>query len=215
MRSIDMDSPDVSHIYSVRQLLDDGFRGTMHVFGEITGLPTGFTDLDHSLGGLKKGDLIIVGGRPSMGKSSLAINIAQYAALTMGLPVMIFSMSVSAIQLTARLISTRCEIDQTRLRCGRLTQDEERRLSNSIERFRFTQILIDETVPSSGLELYERATQIHKITGLTSCLIVVDGVGVMTDNSEFRASNNVNATSDISRSLKNLAKALPAQSGWM
>src|SRR5438093_4168447 len=112
---------------------------------DVTGVPTGFTDIDQKTAGLQPGDLIIIAGRPSMGKTAFALNIAEYVALhpSVRLPVAIFSMEMSASQLAMRVLSSMAKVDQTRLRTGRLTDEEWGRLTEEIARLNDAQIHVD------------------------------------------------------------------------
>ena len=125
---------------------------------DITGVPSGFVDLDRMTAGLQPGDLVIVAGRPSMGKTSFALNIAEHVALhpSVGLPVAIFSMEMSASQLAMRMLSSMAKVDQTRLRTGRLTDEEWSRLTDEIARLNEARIHVDETAALNALELRRR-----------------------------------------------------------
>ena len=112
---------------------------------DITGITTGFIDLDKQTSGLQKGDLVIVAGRPSMGKTAMALNIAENVALNEGLPVVVFSMEMSGAQLATRLLGSVGRVDQSRMRTGKLGDDEWPRVTDAIARLSNTQILIDET----------------------------------------------------------------------
>src|SRR3954463_2706045 len=112
---------------------------------DITGVPTGFYDFDRMTSGMQAGDLIILAARPSMGKTSLAINIAEHVALNEGLPVAVFSMEMGASQLAVRIVGSIGRIDQGHLRTGKLTDDEWPRLTEAIERLRNVSLHIDET----------------------------------------------------------------------
>src|SRR5207342_1041317 len=118
---------------------------------DITGIPTGYRDLDRQTSGLQPGDLIIVAGRPSMGKTALALNIAEYVALELQLPVGVFSMEMSGSQLAMRLIGSVGRLDQHKLRTGRLEDSEWRRLTQAVGRLNDAQIFIDETAALNAL----------------------------------------------------------------
>lgn len=172
---------------------------------EISGLPTGFHDLDQRTSGLHGGDLIIVAARPSMGKTALALNIAEHAALSESrTPVAIFSMEMSAVQITMRLLSSNGRIDQSRLRNGRLESEDWPRLTAAVHLLTRAPIFIDETPSLSPLELRARARRLkaaHKIG-----LIVVDYLQLM--QVPGTRENRATEISEISRSLKALAKEL-------
>ena len=172
---------------------------------DITGIATGFIDLDKQTSGLQKGDLVIVAGRPSMGKTALALNIAENVALSEGLPVVIFSMEMSGEQLASRLLGSVGRVDQSRMRTGKLQDDEWPRVTDAIARLSNTQILIDETGALSSLELRARARRIARNFGGTLGLVVIDYLQLM---SRSGSENRATEISDISRSLKSLAKEL-------
>ncbi|MFM9992958.1 MAG: DnaB-like helicase C-terminal domain-containing protein, partial [Burkholderiaceae bacterium] len=120
---------------------------------DITGVPTGFYDFDRMTSGLQPGDLIVLAARPSMGKTALAINIAEHVALQEGLPVAVFSMEMGASQLAIRMVGSIGRIDQSRLRTGKLNEDEWPRLSEAIEKLRSVSLFIDETAGLTTSEL--------------------------------------------------------------
>jgi replicative DNA helicase len=172
---------------------------------DVTGVPTGFADLDRMTSGFQPGDLIIVAGRPSMGKTALALNMAEHAALDAGLPVGIFSMEMSAAQLAMRLLGAIGKLDQHRLRTGRLAEDDWRRLTDAVGRLSEAPIQIDETAALNALELRARARRLHRQYGQLG-LIVVDYLQLMSASSQ--GENRATEISEISRSLKALAKEL-------
>ena len=175
---------------------------------DITGIATGFIDLDKQTSGLQKGDLVIIAGRPSMGKTALAINIAENVALAEGLPVVVFSMEMSGEQLTARLLGSVGRVDQTRMRTGKLLDEEWPRLTDAMARLSNTQFLIDETGSLSSLELRARARRIARGFGGTLGLVVVDYLQLMSGSGGSSSENRATEISEISRSLKSLAKEL-------
>jgi len=174
---------------------------------DITGVPTGFTELDTRTAGLQPGDLIIVAGRPSMGKTAFALNIAEHVALhrTVSLPVAIFSMEMSASQLAMRMLSSMAKLDQTRLRTGRLNDEEWGRLTDEIGRLNEARIHVDETAALNALELRARARRMKREYGKLG-LVVVDYLQLMSASSH--GENRATEISEISRSLKVLAKEL-------
>ncbi|SNX28221.1 primary replicative DNA helicase [Polynucleobacter meluiroseus] len=172
---------------------------------DITGIATGFIDLDKQTSGLQKGDLVIVAGRPSMGKTAMALNIAENVALAEGLPVVIFSMEMSGEQLASRLLGSVGRVDQSRMRTGKLQDDEWPRVTDAIARLSNTQILIDETGALSSLELRTRARRIARNFGGTLGLVVIDYLQLMSGSG---SENRATEISEISRSLKSLAKEL-------
>ncbi|MBP9685171.1 MAG: replicative DNA helicase, partial [Rhodoferax sp.] len=124
---------------------------------DVTGVPTGFYDLDRMTAGFQAGDLIVLAARPSMGKTALAINIAEHVALNEGLPVAVFSMEMGAAQLAVRIVGSIGRIDQSHLRTGKLTDEEWPRLTEAIERLRTISLHIDETAGLTSSELRANA----------------------------------------------------------
>jgi len=175
---------------------------------DITGIATGFIDLDKQTSGLQKGDLVIVAGRPSMGKTALALNIAENVALVEGLPVVVFSMEMSGTQLASRLLGSVGRVDQSRMRTGKLQDDEWPRVTDAIARLSNTQILIDESGALSSLELRARARRIARNFGGTLGLVIVDYLQLMSGSGGSSSENRATEISEISRSLKSLAKEL-------
>src|SRR4051812_4219387 len=174
---------------------------------DITGVPTGFIDLDRMTSGLQPGDLIVLAARPSMGKTSLAINIAEHAALHEGLPVAVFSMEMGASQLAVRIVGSIGRIDQTPLRTGRLTDDEWPRLTEAIEKLRNVSLHIDESPGLTTSELRANARRLARQCGKLG-LIVVDYLQLMSVSSSMSEENRATAVGEISRGLKMLAKEL-------
>jgi replicative DNA helicase len=172
--------------------------------GKLTGISTGFKVLDEMTSGLNAGDLIIVAGRPSMGKTTLAVNIAENAALGSGKSAAIFSMEMSAESLTLRMISSLGRINQSHLRSGRLSEDDWPRIDSAMTQLGAAKIYVDETPALTPTEVRARARRLKRERGLD--LIVVDYLQLMqvAGNKENRATE----ISEISRSLKALAKEL-------
>ncbi len=172
---------------------------------DITGVPTGFSDLDRLTSGLQPGDLVIVAGRPSMGKTAFALNIGEHVALSAGLPVGVFSMEMSGPQLVMRLLGSVGRLDQHRVRTGRLEDDDWRRLTDAVGKLNEAPIHIDETAALNALELRARARRLHRQYGRLG-LIIVDYLQLMSASSQ--GENRATEISEISRSLKALAKEL-------
>jgi len=172
---------------------------------DVTGLATGFVDLDKETAGLQEGDLIIVAGRPSMGKTAFALNIAEHVAVDSGIPVAIFSMEMGATQLASRLLGSIAKVDQHNMRTGRLSDQEWSNLSVAMQRLHNAPIFIDETGGLNALELRSRARRIYRQCGRLG-LIVVDYLQLMSASRE--GENRATEVSEISRSLKALAKEL-------
>ena len=174
---------------------------------DVTGTATGFTDLDRMTSGLQAGELIIVAGRPSMGKTAFSINIAENVALDGKLPVAIFSMEMGASQLAMRMLGSVGKLNQHDLRTGRLQDDDWGRLTHAIGRLNDAPIHIDESAALSALEVRARARRLHRQYGRLG-LIVVDYLQLMSSNAGKASENRATEISEISRSLKALAKEL-------
>ncbi len=172
--------------------------------GAITGLPTGFIDLDEMTAGLQPSDLIILAARPAMGKTSFALNIAEYASLKTGKAAAVFSMEMSASQLAFRLISSLGRVDQQHLKTGQLEDEDWNRVSSAITMLADSKIFIDDTPALSPVDLRSRARRMAREHELG--IIVIDYLQLMQvpGNKENRATE----ISEISRSLKALAKEL-------
>ncbi|MCH9799600.1 MAG: replicative DNA helicase [Betaproteobacteria bacterium] len=174
---------------------------------EVTGIPTGFTDLDRMTSGLHGGDLIIVAGRPSMGKTAFSINMAENVALDTGLPVAVFSMEMGATQLATRMIGSVGRLDQHRMRTGRLEDEDWEKLTTALGKLNEAPIFIDEGAGLSSFDVRARARRLHRQTGKLG-LIVVDYLQLMAAPAGTRSENRATEISEISRSLKALAKEL-------
>lgn len=172
---------------------------------DITGIPTGYHDLDQRTSGLQAGDLIIIAGRPSMGKTALALNMAEHVSVENRLPVAVFSMEMSGTQLAMRMLGSIGRLDQHKLRTGRLSDEDWNRLTNAVGKLHDAPIHIDETPALNALELRARARRLHRQYG-TLGMIVVDYLQLMESTSE--GENRATEISEISRSLKALAKEL-------
>ncbi len=174
---------------------------------DITGVPTGFYDLDRMTAGFQAGDMIVLAARPSMGKTALAINIAEHVALNEGLPVAVFSMEMGAAQLAVRIVGSIGRINQTHLRNGKLTDDEWPRLAEAIEKLRNISLHIDETPGLTPSELRSNARRLARQCGKLG-LIVVDYLQLMSGSSSSSNENRATELGEISRGLKMLAKEL-------
>jgi replicative DNA helicase len=174
---------------------------------DVTGMPTGFVDLDEKTAGLQPGDLVIVAGRPSMGKTAFALNLAEHVGVKSGAPVAIFSMEMGATQLAMRMLGSIGRVDQHKMRTGRLDDQEWTRLSSAMSVLHEAPIYIDETGALNSLELRSRARRIYRQYGKLG-LVVVDYLQLMSANSQKQGENRATEISEISRSLKSLAKEL-------
>jgi len=172
--------------------------------GDITGISTGYNEFDKMTAGLQPGDLIIVAGRPSMGKTTLAVNIAENAAIGSQVPTAIFSMEMPAQQLAFRMISSLGRVDQTHLRTGNFPDEDWSRINTAVQLMSEAPIYIDDTPGLSPGEIRARARRLQREHGLG--LIVIDYLQLMQvpGNKENRATE----ISEISRGLKALAKEL-------
>ena len=173
---------------------------------DITGVPTGFYDLDRMTSGFQAGDMIVLAARPSMGKTAFAINIAEHVALNEGLPVAVFSMEMGASQLAVRIVGSIGRIDQGHLRTGKLTDEEWPRLTEAIEKLRNISLHIDETPGLTPSELRANARRLARQCGKLG-LIVVDYLQLMS-GSTAGGDNRATELGEISRGLKMLAKEL-------
>jgi len=174
---------------------------------DITGVRTGFYEFDKMTSGLQPGDMIVLAARPSMGKTSLAINIAEHVALNEGLPVAVFSMEMGASQLAVRIVGSIGRIDQGHLRTGKLSDEEWPRLTEAIEKLRNVSLHIDETPGLTTSELRANARRLARQYGRLG-LIVVDYLQLMSVSSSMSDENRATAVGEISRGLKMLAKEL-------
>ncbi len=172
--------------------------------GDITGIPTGYQDFDRLTAGLQPSDLIIVAGRPAMGKTTFAMNIAEHAAIKHGKSVAVFSMEMASLQLVMRMFSSVGQIDQTRIRTGSLDDMDWPKLTSAMNLLHKSKIFIDDTPALSPAELRARARRLKREHDVD--LIVVDYLQLMSvpDSKENRATE----IAEISRSLKTIAKEL-------
>src|SRR5512133_2424063 len=194
-----MDSLVVALLDRVQEMADNP--------NDVTGVPTGFYDLDRMTAGFQAGDLVVLAARPSMGKTALAINIAEHVALNEGLPVAVFSMEMGAAQLAVRIVGSIGRINQSHLRTGKLTDEEWPRLTEAIEKLRNISLHIDETPGLTTSELRANARRLARQCGKLG-LIVVDYLQLMSVSSSMSEENRATAVGEISRGLKMLAKEL-------
>jgi replicative DNA helicase len=172
---------------------------------DITGVPTGFLDLDRMTSGLQAGDLVIVAGRPSMGKTAFSLNIGENVAIESGLPVAVFSMEMGGTQLAMRMLGSVGRLDQSRLRIGKLNDEDWPRLTHAIQKMNEAQLYIDETPALNPIELRARARRLSRQCGKLG-LIIIDYLQLMSGSSS--GENRATEISEISRNLKSLAKEL-------
>ncbi|MBL8473607.1 MAG: replicative DNA helicase [Rhodocyclaceae bacterium] len=173
---------------------------------DITGVPSGFDDLDRKTAGLHGGDMVIVAGRPAMGKTTFALNIAEHVALNQGLPVAIFSLEMPGTQLATRFISSVARIDQQRLRTGRLNDDDWGRLTMALGKLHEAPLHVDESGGINTIDLRARARRLARQYGGKLGLIVIDYLQLMSGTRV--GENRATEISEISRGIKSLAKEL-------
>lgn len=174
---------------------------------DLLGTPTGYTDLDAMTSGLQGGDLIILAARPSMGKTSLAMNIAEHVAIQQNLPVGIFSMEMASTQIALRSIGSVGKLDQQRLRTANLKDEDWQRLTYAVGKIADAPAYIDETPALSAMELRSRARSLYRQCGNQLGLIVIDYLQLMTSQNQ-RYGNRTEEVSEFSRAIKALAKEL-------
>jgi len=173
---------------------------------DVTGVPTGFVDLDSKTSGLQPGDLIIVAGRPSMGKTAFSLNIAENVALDASLPVAVFSMEMGAAQLVMRMLGSIGRLDQHKLRTGKIAEDDWHKLTSALGRLNEVPVFIDETPGLTAMEVRARARRLARQHDGKLGLIVIDYLQLMSGSGG--GENRATEISEISRSLKGLAKEL-------
>ena len=195
---------------SIRPLLGEVVERVQQLYdrddpSDITGTPTGFHDLDKLTSGLQPGDMIVIAGRPSMGKTAFALNIAEHIGVDIGLPVAIFSLEMSGPQLAMRFLSSVARIDQTRMRSAKLTDEDWDKMTVALGKLHDAPIHIDETGAINSTDLRARARRLHRQCGKLG-LIVIDYLQLMSSNKE--GENRATEISEVSRSIKALAKEL-------
>lgn len=173
----------------------------------VTGVPTGFVDLDKKTSGLQGGDLVIVAGRPSMGKTSFSMNLVEYAAINQNLPVAVFSMEMPGAQLATRMLASLSRVNSTKLRTGQLDNDDWPKLTSAMGLLQDKSIYIDDTPALSPLEVRTRARRLAAEHEHGLGLIMVDYLQLMR-GSDSSSENRTLEISNITRSLKGLAKEL-------
>ena len=193
--------------YPIREIVKDTFKAIEALYTSkemITGVATGFDKIDDLTSGLQKSDLIIIAGRPSMGKTAFALNIAQHASMENKIPVAIFSLEMSKEQLAFRLLASEAKVDSQRMRKGHLGETDWPKLTTAAGRLSEAPLFIDDTAAITVLEMKAKSRRMAAETGLG--LIVVDYIQLMRAGG-YR-DNREQEISEISRSLKALAKEL-------
>ena len=191
----------------IRDVLQETFQSIEDLYqkqGMITGVPTGFVDLDHLTSGLQRSDLIIMAGRPSMGKTALALNIARNVAVKEGMPVAVFSLEMSKQQLGVRLLCAEAEIDGQKLRAGYIKKTDWKKLTAAADVLSRSPIYIDDSPGVTVREMRGKARQMK--LELDIGVVIVDYLQLMQGSG--RVESRVQEISEISRSLKQLAKEL-------
>jgi replicative DNA helicase len=191
----------------MRELVNDSFPKIEQLFEHkrlVTGVPTGFVDLDEMTRGLQGGDLVIVAARPSMGKTSLVLNIAQHVAVQADYCVGFFSLEMSKESLFIRLLTSEAQIDSHRLMSGHIADRDYSRISHALERLSSMRLFIDDTANIGVLEMRAKSRRLQAEHGLS--LIVVDYIQLMSARGRYE--NRTLELASISRSLKGLAKEL-------
>jgi replicative DNA helicase len=194
---------------ALRTLLHDAYDRLDYLHahrGEIVGIASGFTDLDLLTTGFQASDLIVLAARPSVGKTSLALNIAEHAAVREGKTVGVFSLEMSKEQLVLRLLSSVASIDSQRLRSGFLEEMDFARIAPAMNALSEAPIYIDDTPSISTMELRTKARRLQAERGLD--LLIVDYLQLMQATTNSRDANRVQEVSEISRGLKSLAREL-------
>ena len=196
--------------YSMSEMAKESMREIEKLFEKkemITGVPSGFRDLDHLTSGFQNADMVVVAARPGMGKTAFCLNVAQNAAIKHKMPVAIFSLEMSRQQLALRMICADARVNSHRLRTGFLAQDEMNRIVGSVGRLSEAPIYVDDSGALTALELRAKARRLKKDRSIG--LLVIDYLQLMRGSSSRSSPDNrVQEISEISRSLKALAKEL-------
>ncbi|MDP2992990.1 MAG: replicative DNA helicase, partial [Deltaproteobacteria bacterium] len=193
--------------YPIKQIIKDSFKKIEQLYERkelITGVPTGFDDINKLTAGFQPSELIIIAGRPSMGKTSLALNIAQHAAIKANIPVAIFSLEMSNEQLAMRMLCAEAKVDAGNVRTGFLTEKDWQKLTQAASHLSTAPIFIDDTPAISILEMRAKARRLKSEHGLG--LVIIDYLQLM--RSKGYAERREQEISEISRSLKAMAKEL-------
>jgi replicative DNA helicase len=196
-------------LIGVKDLVKEGFERLEKIFSEgrrITGLATGYPGLDNEIAGLQNSELIILAARPSMGKTALALNIAENVALRQRQPVAIFSLEMSKESLLLRLLASEARVDGHKFRTGRMNRDDWGKVTSALAQLGEAPIWIDDSASSTVLEMGAKARRLKRDRGLS--LMIVDYLQLVVPTNTSRGSNRQEEVSSISRALKGLAKEL-------
>jgi replicative DNA helicase len=200
---------DAQDFQALRELLTESMEMVEKLYergSSITGLPTGFTELDNITAGLQSSNLVVIAARPAMGKSALAVSIAQHVAVDHNLPVVLFSLEMSKSELVQRLMCSEARVDSNRLRRGALQDADWPKLSHALGRLAEAPIFIDDTASVTIMEMRAKCRRLKAKHGLG--LVIVDYLQLMQPHPGRRSENRVQEVADISRSLKILAREL-------
>ena len=197
---------DFSHIQEILVTSMNKLEELYENQGAVTGVETGFADFDKRTAGLQPSELILIGARPSMGKTAFLLNIAQHAAVKKGVPTAIFSLEMAKEQLATRLLAAEAAVDSQRLRTGALTDEDWDQISMSIGRLSNAPIFIDDTPGISITEMRAKCRRLKLEKNLG--LVVIDYLQLMSAPASSRTESRQLEISEISRSLKGLAKEL-------
>jgi replicative DNA helicase len=198
----------VDSMTPLRELLGQSLDHLQQLFDRgdtITGLATGYNDLDEQLAGLQPSNLVVVGARPAMGKTSFALGMVAHAGIEMNKPVLLFSLEMSHLELTQRLLCSEARVDATRMRTGKLHEADWPKIGNAISRMSEAPIFIDDNPNLTVMDIRARARRLKKSEGDLG-IVVVDYLQLMTGRS--RAENRQTEVAEISRGLKILAREL-------
>jgi replicative DNA helicase len=194
--------------YPINKILQTTFRDIEQLYEKkqlITGVPSGFTDLDEKTSGFQPSDLIIIAGRPSMGKTAFCLNIAQHAATVDQVTTVIFSLEMSKEQLALRMLCSEARVDNHKLRSGHIAENEWGKLTLAAGRLSEASLFIDDTPGMSVFEMRAKARRLKAEHGLG--MVIIDYMQLMS-GSKARSDSREQEISEISRSLKALAKEL-------
>ena len=196
-------------LIGVKELVRENFERLERIFSEgrrITGLGTGYTDLDNQTAGLQPSELIILAARPSMGKTALALNIAENVALRKSEPVAIFSLEMSKESLLLRMLASEARVDAHKFRTGHMNRDDWGKITGALSSLGEAPLWIDDSASSTVLEMGAKARRLKRDRGLS--LMIVDDLQLVVPTHTGRGTNRQEEVSSISRALKGLAKEL-------
>ncbi|HTX15080.1 MAG TPA: replicative DNA helicase [Candidatus Baltobacteraceae bacterium] len=196
-------------LIGVKDLVKDGFERLEKIFSEgrrITGLATGYSNLDNETAGLQPSELIILAARPSMGKTALALNIAENVGLRQREPVAIFSLEMSKESLLLRLLASEARVDAHKFRTGHMSRDDWGKVTGALANLGEAPIWIDDSASSTVLEMGAKARRLKRDRGLS--LVIVDYLQLVVPTGSGRQTNRQEEVSGMSRALKGLAKEL-------